>query len=120
MTIIFYDGDCGLCQRSIQFLYRADKKKVLFFAPLNGVTYKQVYGDDLVLLTTVKLYYDNKTYEKSSAFFKLCLILGGYYKLFTIFILIPVFVRDYIYDQIALKRKNFVCILLPKDDHFLR
>lgn len=119
MTIVFYDGDCGLCQRSIQFLYKADKNKLLLFAPLNGKHYKQVYGDELSRFTTVKLYHDNKTYEKSSAFLELCLILGGFYKVYYVFKIIPAFVRDFIYDLIASRRKSFVCILLPKDERFL-
>ena len=119
MKIVFYDGDCGLCQRSIQFLYFADKKKSLFFAPLNGLTYKEIYGVEPSLLSTVKLYCENKTYEKSSAFLKLCLILGGYYKIFYLFILIPAFIRDFVYDQIAHRRKSISCILLVKDERFL-
>jgi predicted DCC family thiol-disulfide oxidoreductase YuxK len=119
LTIVFYDGDCGLCQRSIKFLYKADKKKKLFFAPLNGMTYKQIYGAEPTPLTTVKLYYNKKTFEKSLAILKLSLILGGFYKILYFFIIVPAFIRDFIYDQIALKRKAFSCMLLPRDERFL-
>ncbi|MDQ8206801.1 DCC1-like thiol-disulfide oxidoreductase family protein [Coraliomargarita sp. SDUM461003] len=40
-AILFYDGECGLCQRSVQFLLRRDRGEVLYFAPIQGVTAQQ-------------------------------------------------------------------------------
>jgi predicted DCC family thiol-disulfide oxidoreductase YuxK len=119
MTVVFYDGDCGMCQRLIQFLYFADKRKILSFAPLNGLTFKQIYGQEPANLTTVKLYHDQKTFEKSTAILKLCLLLGGFYKIFYLFIIIPAFVRDFFYDQIASRRKGGSCPYFVKDNRFL-
>jgi predicted DCC family thiol-disulfide oxidoreductase YuxK len=119
LSVVFYDGDCGLCQRSIRFLAWADKKKKISFAPLNGVTYKQIYGDVASLLSSVKLYHNKKTYEKSSAVLQLCLILGGFYKIFYLFIIVPAFIRDALYDQIASRRKTFSCVLIKRDERFL-
>jgi len=101
------------------FLYRADKKEKLFFAPLNGATYIQIYGEKIAHLTSLKLYYDNKTLVKSSAVIKLCHILGGGYHLFRIFSLIPIPIRDFVYDLIASRRKLEACVLLDKDKRFL-
>ena len=36
--ILFYDGECGLCTRSVRFFLWADKRKRLRFAPLQGKT----------------------------------------------------------------------------------
>ena len=119
MIVVFYDNKCGLCQRSIRFLYKADKKKVLFFAPLNGITYEQIYGEKNTSLSSVKLYYNNKTYEKSLAFIKIGQLLGGINKVSSLFIIIPSFIRDFLYDQIAARRKSVACILLIKNDRFL-
>ena len=119
LIIVFYDGDCGICQRSILFLYRVDKKKKLLFAPLNGPTYIQIYGEKLTQLNSLKLYYDHKTFEKSSALIELCHILGGGYKFIRIFSLIPKSIRDYIYDLIASNRKPGACLILNKDKRFL-
>jgi predicted DCC family thiol-disulfide oxidoreductase YuxK len=38
--ILFYDGACGLCTRSVRFFMRADKAGNLRFAPLQGNTAK--------------------------------------------------------------------------------
>ena len=37
-AILFFDGECGLCQRSVWLLARIDFKKRLYFAPLQGIT----------------------------------------------------------------------------------
>ena len=36
--IVFYDGECGLCEHSVQWLLRRDKLRKLCFAPLGGST----------------------------------------------------------------------------------
>jgi predicted DCC family thiol-disulfide oxidoreductase YuxK len=121
-TIVFYDGVCGLCQRSIAYLAKADKKRKLLFAPLNGKTYKSVYGEIPSPLTSLKVYSNEQTFEKSSAVLYLCRLLGGWHIFFLLFYLIPRFVRDFCYDQIATHRKKIMCILIPNlksDERFL-
>lgn len=36
--VLFFDGDCGLCQRVVRVLLRIDREGRLHFAPLQGVT----------------------------------------------------------------------------------
>lgn len=36
--ILYYDGDCGLCNWSVNFLIRHDRENRLRFAPLQGKT----------------------------------------------------------------------------------
>jgi len=119
MKIVFYDGNCGLCQRSIAFLYYADKTKKLLFAPLNGVTFRKYFKEDLAILNSVIVYSDDKVYEKSSAVFEICKILGGVYNFFLVFKIVPPFILDKIYEIIAARRSRISCILLAKDQRFL-
>ncbi len=119
MTIVFYDGECGLCQRSIVFLVHADKERKLLFAPLNGETFRKFYGDTPSLLTSVIVYSEGKSFEKSDALFKLCSILGGFYRFFFVFKLIPRFILDAIYNLVASQRKKMKCRLVIKDDRFI-
>ena len=118
VVIVFYDGDCGLCQRSIRFLLAADKKKALKFAPLNGETYRHYYQTPSTL-TTVLLYKDGITFQKSSAVFELGSLLGGIYKFSYLLKSVPEKFRDWVYDRIAARRKAFVCILMTPDPRFL-
>lgn len=117
-TIVFYDGDCGLCQRSIAFLYQADKKHKLLFAPLNGSTYQSLYQEP-ARMDTVRVYSHGKTYEKSRAFIELGSLLGGFYRALFLLKIIPAFIRDFVYDEVAKRRKSFTCLWLPKDERFL-
>jgi predicted DCC family thiol-disulfide oxidoreductase YuxK len=36
--LVFYDGNCGLCDRIVRFLYKADQKEQFAFATLKGET----------------------------------------------------------------------------------
>ncbi len=37
-AILFYDGDCGLCNRSVRFLIKRDRIDWLRYAPIQGET----------------------------------------------------------------------------------
>ncbi len=39
--LVFYDGDCGLCDRIVQFLLNEDLHELFVFAPLQGQTASQ-------------------------------------------------------------------------------
>lgn len=119
MKIVFYDGQCGLCQRSIALLYKIDKNQILYFAPLNGETYKSLYGHQTDSLATIKFFNENETFQKSSAILEMLWVIGGKYKIFYLFKLIPAFIRDYLYDKIASKRNAVSCILKSERDRFL-
>jgi predicted DCC family thiol-disulfide oxidoreductase YuxK len=91
-----------------------DKNKRLQYAPLNGVTYKNIYGNAIATLTSIKFYTNGITFEKSDACLSIFKILGGFYRLAIIFKFLPLFLRDKIYDQIARNRKMFSCIYIDK------
>ncbi len=44
MNIIFYDNDCGLCRKCIQFVLKHDRDKQFYYAPLGGETAKKRLG----------------------------------------------------------------------------
>lgn len=39
--LVFYDGNCGLCDRIVQLIFKEDKKERFVFAPLQGETASQ-------------------------------------------------------------------------------
>jgi predicted DCC family thiol-disulfide oxidoreductase YuxK len=45
--ILFYDGDCGLCTRSVRFFLKVDQAKCLHYAPLQGDTAKTYLPEHL-------------------------------------------------------------------------
>jgi predicted DCC family thiol-disulfide oxidoreductase YuxK len=36
--VLFFDGECGLCNRAVRLMLRLDRRDVLRFAPLQGPT----------------------------------------------------------------------------------
>ena len=105
--IVFFDGVCQLCNRSVNFLIKQDQKSVLKFASLQS-TYAQKVVPKALLnhekLDTIIVYSDGEFYDQSTAVLKLCKILGGLYTVFLIGYLLPRFIRDGLYSFIANNR----------------
>lgn len=45
MTILFYDGGCGLCHAAVRLLLRLDVAARLRLAPLGGATFERLVGE---------------------------------------------------------------------------
>ena len=119
--VVFFDGVCTLCQRSVRYLLKHDKKKVLKFASLQGEYAKKILPpEDLNNLESL-LFYNKKTiYKKSGAVLELCKVLGGGHKLLLVGYLLPKFLRDGLYSMIAKNRYRWFgqqehCMVPTKD-----
>ena len=103
--VVFFDGVCNLCQASVRYLIKHDKKNALKFASLQGP-----YAKSFLPTTELKsldsiLFYDGKNlYKKSSAVLKLSKLLGGWHRLLLLGHLVPVSLRNGLYDLVAKNR----------------
>jgi predicted DCC family thiol-disulfide oxidoreductase YuxK len=104
--IVFYDGICGLCNRSVNWLIKHDRKRILRYASLqSGFSKKALQAEGLDITSgTIVFYDDQKIYTKSAAILKIFHRLGGIYRLAGIFYVLPPVLRDAIYDWIARNR----------------
>lgn len=107
MAIILFDGVCNLCNGSVQFIIKRDKKAVFKFASLQSdigqsilKEYKIPAGD----LFSIILVENNKAYSRSTAALHIARRLDGAWKILYIGILFPKFLRDRIYDWVAKNR----------------
>jgi predicted DCC family thiol-disulfide oxidoreductase YuxK len=105
--ILLFDGACNLCNKSVQFVIKRDKNARVKFASLQSEVGKQImlqfnispeYIDSIILVEFDKVYY------KSSAALRLCKNMDGLWPLLYIFILVPKFLRNKVYDYIARNR----------------
>jgi predicted DCC family thiol-disulfide oxidoreductase YuxK len=113
--IVFYDEECGLCQRSVQLLLFLDRKKELFYAPINGENYKTYVPTQFHSIDTIVYYKSpNQIYIKSSAIIEVLKSLGGFNSLAIVFYLIPKMLRDFFYDIVAVNRKFIACKLIDR------
>ena len=103
--VVFFDGVCNLCQGSVRYLIKHDKKNALKFASLQGPHAKSFLSTtELESLDSI-LFYDGKNlYKKSSAVLKLSKLLGGWHRLLLLGHLLPVFIRNGLYDLVAKNR----------------
>lgn len=106
--ILFFDGMCGLCDSSVDFLIKIDKKNKILFAPLQGATASDILDIKFIEdLNSLAFYQNEITYSKSTAILQSLKTIGGAWKFFYIFIFIPPFIRDAVYNFIASIRYKF-------------
>tara|TARA_R110001583_G_scaffold135293_1_gene287056 strand:- start:195 stop:596 length:402 start_codon:yes stop_codon:yes gene_type:complete len=106
--IILFDGVCNLCNRSVQFVIKHDKKDEFRFATLQGEIGKQLVRErhidtdtvDSIILIEPGIAY----YTKSTAALKIGASFGGAWKLLNVLNLIPSSLSDIVYDFVARNR----------------
>ena len=106
-SVIFFDGVCNLCNSTVQFVIKHDRRQYFKFAALqsqfaqeqlSGFVLKAKRGDSFVLVE------DGKVYEQSTAALRVAKKLSGLWRLLYIFIVVPPFVRDAVYNFVARNR----------------
>ncbi|MBC7641284.1 MAG: DUF393 domain-containing protein [Flavobacterium sp.] len=106
--IILFDGVCNLCEESVQFIIKYDKKDIFRFVALQsdyGQEILQHIGIQNQNIDSIILYHPGKAYYyKSAAAIEIAKDLGGILHYGTIFRIIPTKLRNLIYDYIAKNR----------------
>jgi predicted DCC family thiol-disulfide oxidoreductase YuxK len=105
--VIFFDGVCNLCNASVQFVIEHDKENYFKFSALQGDYAKDVLPQFNVItenLNSTLLLENGKLYTKSTSALRVARKLNGFWPLLYGFIIIPKFIRDWVYDFIAKNR----------------
>jgi predicted DCC family thiol-disulfide oxidoreductase YuxK len=123
-NIILFDGVCNLCESSVLFVIKHDKKDIFRFVALQSDLGKEIIehiGLSKKNIDSVILYEPGISYNyKSSAAIEIANDLGGFFHFGTVFKLIPNRLRNLLYDYIARNRylwcgKKDSC-LLPTEE----
>jgi predicted DCC family thiol-disulfide oxidoreductase YuxK len=105
--IILFDGVCNLCNRSVQFVLKRDTKGQFVFGSLQSQVGCALLGqlhlpaefsDSIVLIE------NNLVYTRSSAVLRVLKTLGRGWQATYLFMLLPKWIRDGLYDWIARNR----------------
>ena len=107
--IVFYDGQCGLCDRSVRWILHHDRHQRLRFAPLQGTTYaaldapsKPTDEGTIVLLDADGLH------VRSEAVLRILRSIGGPWRALAVAgRLCPRPVRDAVYRWVARHRMQW-------------
>lgn len=125
--VLFFDGVCNLCNSSVQFILKNDKKKIIKFASLQSEIAREYLNDKLPLPDSIVFLEKGKIYTESSAALKIVPYLSAPYRLLRIFGILPKSLRDSAYRFIAKNRyrwfgKKDECLLPSPDyaDRFLK
>jgi predicted DCC family thiol-disulfide oxidoreductase YuxK len=107
--VLFFDGECGFCQKSVHFVYEFDEKGLIEFAPLQGIFakkyelkgYSEKGGGSMVMLREE----DGEIFTKGDALIELGKSLRGVFWVLAFgFSIFPKCVRNGLYDLVAKSR----------------
>ena len=104
--ILFFDGICGLCNWSVDFILKRDVRADFQFSPLQGDTARALLSpEDVSDLNTVVLLVGGRTYRKSAAAVRILWQLGSFWQIVgTLLWLIPLPLRNLGYSIVARNR----------------
>lgn len=105
--IILFDGVCNLCNSSVQFVIKHDKKEVFQFSSLQSDFGRQILeqnGLSGINLFSLILLDKGNIYTQSTAVLRIAKKLGGFWSLLYVFIIVPKFLRNGIYNWVARNR----------------
>jgi len=118
-AILLYDGACGLCAGSVQFVLGRERSHDLRFAPLagaTGMTLKAVHPE--LAGVDSMIWYEPATgrvrIRSDAALAAARYLGGGWTVLATVAALVPRALRDRVYDMIARHRHRLagpVCVV---------
>lgn len=119
IPIIFYDGDCGFCNSSVQFILNKKRKPFYYCALQSDLAKEKLAAKKIEIhLDTIYVLKDSKIYDRSSAALIITRRLKGLWPLMMGFWLIPKFMRDWVYNGIAKRRHKIRAgyCMLPKEE----
>jgi len=107
--LILFDGVCNLCNSSVLYVIKRDKKDKFLFAPLQsdiGKTIIKKFHIDTEKTDSILLYNPKKdrlTYKSTAALF-IAKNLEFPTNLMAVFLIVPPFIRNWVYNYIAKHR----------------
>ncbi|HEM49109.1 MAG TPA: DUF393 domain-containing protein [Caldithrix sp.] len=113
VTILF-DGDCRLCNGSVRFIAKRDHKDRFTFIPLKSLDANDLitkYRMYLNEIDSVAVLINNKLLTHSTAVLTVARYLSGFWPLLYGLIIIPKFIRDFVYKYIARRRHKWFNVM---------
>jgi len=128
-NLIIFDGVCNLCNASVNFIIRRDKRKRFAFSPMQSQFAQKTMSDYNIpglANDTFILIKNNKIYLRSDAALEIARNLDAMWKIFFGLKIVPKIIRDSLYNQIARNRYKLFgrrreCMLPTKElmDRFI-
>ncbi len=127
--VILFDGVCNLCNASVRFILKNDGGDKFYFATLQSefvANHDHCFEYSIEDPDTVIYIRKDHVYYRSKAVIEILRDLGGFYKVFLLFLIFPESFRDFLYRFVANNRykwfgKMDACPIVPEKwkDRFL-
>ncbi len=104
--IVFFDGQCVMCNGFLDWMMAIDRSALLRVAPLQGETAKRLLPPFPDQSEDWSIYFLDETglYSQSEAVIQILRRLGGFWGVLTVGGVVPVALRDAIYRVVASNR----------------
>ena len=104
--VMFYDGVCGLCNAAVQALIKMDRGSRIRYAPLQGETARRVLKveEGETEFASMVLVDSSGVHHRSAAAIRAAVHTGGAYRGLVVLLVVPAFVRDWVYCLVAKNR----------------
>ena len=106
-NVVFFDGVCNLCNSSVNFLIDRDPQSKFRLASLQSEYAQQFlpkFGVNPSKIDSIAFYSTGKLYRQSRAVLEIAKRMRRGWPLLYVFIIVPGFLRDAIYNWIARNR----------------
>ncbi len=110
-SIVLFDGECNFCNSTIYFIFKRDRKNKFKFCSLQSERGKKMLEKFNILgfnNSSMVLISNNCIHSKSGAALRIAKELTGIWPLLYFFIIVPYFLRDWIYTLVAKRRHRFL------------
>lgn len=105
--VIFFDDICVLCSRSVRLIYRNDPNGKFLFSAVDSALFRKKVLPRLqgtVIPDSVILLKGGRIHTRSGAALRIAAGMRFPWPLFTIFFVVPPFLRNRVYDLVAANR----------------
>src|SRR5690606_27088641 len=105
--IVMFDGICNFCNDSVNFIIKRNADAVFKFTPLQSDIAKELLSSfrmNTVDCDLIVLYEEGNIYVRSTAALRIIKRMNGFWKLLYVFIIVPPFIRDIVYNLVAKNR----------------
>ena len=105
-TYVLFDGVCNVCNYWVQFIIKRDPKAYFHFASLQSTEAQTLLEkhNQTATLDSIVLLQNGKVYTESTAILQITKKLTGLWKLLSVFLFVPKFIRDAAYRWFAKNR----------------
>ncbi len=121
--IIIFDGECGVCSASVQFVIKHDTQAVFVFASAQSAVGRRLqnkYQIDVLKMQSLALITKHRVYHKSDAVLEIARQLDGIWRYAVLLKILPQVCRNRLYDYVAVHRYQWFSqqaeCLLPTAD----